>query len=248
MTGLTQARATDGRDGPSYDLAELGRLLSSTARAAMLQALMDGRARPAGELARCAGVTSSTASEHLTTLSSAGLVSSLNTGRHHYYRICDPTVAEALEALMLLTPLPPPRSLRASKAARSLALARTCYDHLAGEVGVAVHDVLVGRAWLVASPDGYDVTGAGACGLGALGVDVDAARHTRRSFARPCLDWTERRSHLAGGLAAALCDVVLSKGWLVRGELGRGLDLTVDGAEGLARTFGIRMGHPVSLG
>ncbi len=160
----------------------------------MLDSLLSGRALAAGELARVAGVAASTASAHLAGLLAGGLVEVVAQGRHRYYRIAGPEVATALESLSHVAPPRPVRTLRESGHARALGFARTCYDHLAGRCGVALHDALLERGWLSTA---YDVTPVGASALAGWGVDVDGARVRRRSFARPCLDWTERRPHLA---------------------------------------------------
>lgn len=216
------------------DLAAVGALLGDPSRAAMLDALMGGRALTAGELARLAGIRPPTASAHLSRLTAGGLVVVRPEGRHRYYALAGPQVARVLETLSLIAPARPVRSLRQSSRARSLAVARTCYDHLAGSCGVALHDALVAREWVVPSLDGYAVTTAGERGLTGLGVDVAAARARRRSFARPCLDWTERRSHLAGALAAAVTSRLIEDGWFVRRRDSRGLRVTAAGEAGLA--------------
>jgi DNA-binding transcriptional ArsR family regulator len=220
-------------------LPDLARLLSSPARATMLAALLEGRALPAGELARTAGVAASTGSEHLASLTDAGLVTVLSTGRHRYYRLAGPQVGETLEAWFRLAPPARPRSLKASKQARSLAFARTCYDHLAGQLGVAVHDALLDRRWLASTTDGYDVAPLGVPALRSLGVDVAAATAAHRPPARPCLDWTERRYHLAGPLAAQMCRTFLADGWLRRAPVKRGLVLTDAGANRLREALGV---------
>lgn len=200
------------------DLSAVGALLGNPSRAAMLDALLSGRALTASELARAAGVSAATASEHLAKLRAGGLVEGVSQGRHRYHRLASPDVGAALEALSHIAPAKPVRTLRQSSRARSLAEARTCYDHVAGRSGVALHDGLVGRGWLVPEPGGYGLTDPGVDGLLAWGVDVTTARAARRRFARPCLDWTERREHLAGSLATALA-VALIEGpepWFVR--------------------------------
>ena len=218
---------------PDTDLAVIGSLIGDPSRARMLDALMAGRALAAGELARIAGVGASTASEHLARLRDGGLVVVVEQGRHRYYRIAGPGVGAALEALSAIAPRRPVRTLRQSGHARALGFARTCYDHLAGTCGVALHDGLLARAWLTPA---YDVTPAGLDGLAAWGVDVAAARSRRRSFARPCLDWTERRPHLAGALAASIADAMLDAGWLVRrAPDSRALRLTDPGRDVLER-------------
>jgi DNA-binding transcriptional ArsR family regulator len=220
----------------------VARLIGEPARAAMLDALLSGSALAAGELARAAGVSPATASEHLARLRAGGLVEMVAAGRHRYYRLATPEVAEALEALSLLGSAQPVRSLRESRTAQALALARTCYDHLAGRLGVAVNDALVSRRALVAGGDGYLLTGTGEALLAELGVPVAAARATRRHFARQCLDFTERRPHLAGSLGAALCGRLLELGWLVRRTPGeRALRLTIAGRAGLAAALDLRL-------
>ena len=184
----------------------------------MLDALLAGRALTATELARAAGVSAATASEHLARLRDGGMVEVLAQGRHRYHRIASPDVAAALEALAHIAPPKRATTLRQSRRARSLAEARTCYDHLAGRSAVALHDGLVARGWLVPEPGGYRLTGAGRGELLAWGVDVVAADKSRRAYARPCLDWTERREHLAGALAAVIAAALVDgpEPWFVR--------------------------------
>jgi DNA-binding transcriptional ArsR family regulator len=191
------------------DLAAVGALVGNPSRAAMLDALMTGRALTATELARVAGVSAATASEHLAKLREGGLVEVVSQGRHRYHRLASADVGAALESLSHIAPRKPVTTLRQSSRARSLAEARTCYDHLAGRSGVSLHDGLLARGWLVPEPGGYAVSEAGAEGLLSWGVDLTAARAARRRLARPCLDWTERREHLAGSLAAALVTALI---------------------------------------
>ena len=216
------------------DLAAVGALIGDVSRAAMLDALMAGRALTAGELARAAGVSPSTASEHLARLSSGGLVEGVRQGRHRYFRLAGPEVGTALESLSHIAPPRPVTGLRQSADARALGFARTCYDHLAGTCGVAMHDAGFANGWLEATPAGYEVTSTGEREFGRLGVDMAAVRAARRTTARPCLDWTERRPHLAGALAARLADRLLDLGWLVRrSRTSRSLRLTDAGRTGL---------------
>lgn len=219
------------------DLAAVGALLGDQSRVAMLDALMSGRALTAGELARAAGVSPPTASEHLAKLHRGGLVEVVSQGRHRYHRLAGPDVGAALEALSLVAPQRPVRSLRQSARARSLATARTCYDHLAGSSAVALHDALVVRHWLRPVPGGYQVTERGESALACWGVDVAAALAERRTFARSCLDWTERRPHLAGALAAAVAAALVDgpEPWFVRRvDDHRGLRVTEAGERHLA--------------
>ena len=200
------------------DLAAVGALLGNPSRAAMLDALMAGRALTATELARAARVKPATASEHLARLREGGLVEVVVQGRHRYHRIASAQVGAALEALSHVAPAQQVTTLRQSGRARSLAEARTCYDHLAGRCGVALHDGLLARGWLVPEQGGYAASEAGVAGLLGWGVDVTSARSARRPFARPCLDWTERREHLAGALAAALATALVDgpEPWFAR--------------------------------
>ncbi len=203
----------------------------------MLDALLAGRAMTATELARTAGISAATASEHLARLSDGGMIEVVAQGRHRYHRIASPDVAAALEALAHIAPPKPATTLRQSRRARSLAEARTCYDHLAGRSAVALHDSLVTREWLVPETGGYRLADAGRDGLLAWGVDVAAADQSRRAYARPCLDWTERREHLAGALAAAITTALVdgAEPWFVRrADDHRGLRPTVLGLTRLA--------------
>ena len=200
------------------DLAAVGALLGNPSRAAMLDALMTGRALTASELARAADVSLPTASEHLAKLREGGIVEVVAQGRHRYHRMASPEVGAALESLSHIAPEKTVAGLRQSSRARSLAEARTCYDHVAGRCGVALHDGLLSRGWLVPDTGGYDLTEPGVEGLLGWGVDVATARSARRRLARPCLDWTERREHLAGSLAAALAGALIDgpRPWFVR--------------------------------
>jgi DNA-binding transcriptional ArsR family regulator len=211
------------------DFAAIGALLGNPARATMLDQLLRGPAMSAGDLSKSAGIAPSTGSEHLAALVAAGLVQATTDGRHRYFSLAGAHVAEALEGLSRICPSTPVRGLRQSLASQELRFARTCYDHLAGSLGVAVLAALLGRQWLQATASSYSVTPEGHRGLTGLGLDLEAARHSRRAFARPCLDWTERRHHLAGALGAALTSVMLDRHWFDRAGAGRGVRLTDTG-------------------
>jgi DNA-binding transcriptional ArsR family regulator len=218
------------------DLAAIARLVGEPGRAAMLRALLDGRALTAGELARVARLSAPAASAHLGRLLDAGLVVVAASGRHRYYALAGHDVAEALEALAILSPAEPVSTLRASSAARALRPARLCYDHLAGELGVRVHDALVDVDGLRPVADGLALTVAGARWFTDAGVDLDGVAPTRRPALRTCMDWTERRFHLAGSLAAALASTWLDRGWLERRAPGeRGLRITPVGEDQMPR-------------
>ncbi len=230
------------------DLAPVARLIGDPTRATMLDALLSGRPLAAGELARLAGVTAQTASTHLALLRDAGLIAVEAQGRHRYYRLAGEDVATALEALALISPDRPVRSLRQSKSAQALGYARTCYDHLAGVAGVALLDAMLAGDVLCSGRGGYDLTPTGRGLVEAFGLDVAGLRTRHRSFARPCLDWTERRPHLAGAVGAAITGEMLDRGWFLRRRAGeRGLRLTDRGVGGLADVFGCRL-SPAATG
>ena len=178
----------------------------------MCMALIDGRAWTVSELAHAARIATSTASEHVRVLHDAGFVRTLKQGRHRYVRLSGPQVADLIERLAGLAAPEPPRGLRQSVRARRLAYARTCYDHLAGQLGVALRDGLVGDG-LVSDRDGLAVTERGWATFAALGIDVP---RQRRALLRDCLDWTERREHLAGALPAAILRRAQDAGWVSR--------------------------------
>ncbi|WP_160147256.1 ArsR/SmtB family transcription factor [Thermomonospora echinospora] len=221
---------------PERDIAPLAALLADRGRAAMLTALLDGRALPAGELARTAGVTAQTASGHLARLLEGGLVTAVRQGRHRYYRLAGPEVAQVIEALGRLGPPVEVRSLRQSRQARALRDARTCYDHLAGRLGVALFEALADRGLIEPEDDReHRLTPKGREVLVGLCVEVPEGG---RRFAVACLDWTERRPHLGGALGAALTARLVELGWLERGRERRAMKITPSGRRGLLDTFG----------
>ncbi len=236
----------------SRDLSVVGRALSAPARSAIVTLLMDGSTRPASELAAAAGVSASTASEHLAVLVEAGLLTSAARGRQRFYAIAGQDVAGALEELGRLCPSVPVTSYRRSALSRRLAGARLCCDHVAGRLGVDLAQSLVAAGWVV--PDLSALTPEGSAGLTAWGVDIDALRRGRRPMVRACADWTERRSHLAGATGAAIATLLLERRWVVRAPAGRGLDVTVEVAAAAGRGWAefarrtTRRGGPVSLG
>lgn len=223
------------------DFAAVARLLASPARSAVVDALMGGRALTAGELARIAGVRASTISEHLSQLLDGGLVEAITAGRHRYYHLANPEIAGALEAFSRICPDTPVRSLRQSIADHSLRQARMCYDHVAGALGVTLLDQMRSFGWLTSDVPDFDVTEPGIQALAGIGVDLPGCRRSRRHFARPCLDWSERRPHLAGALGAAIASALLDREWLRRAGTGRGVEVTAKGQHGLCGTFGIDM-------
>lgn len=228
------------------DLSVVGHALAAPVRSAFLGMLMDGTSRPASELAAAAGVTASTASEHLGVLLDSGLVACAPRGRQRFYAIADESVAAALEQLGHLCPPAPAVTYRQSAAARELVHARLCYDHLAGRLGIAVTEAMVGNGWVDATLTAP--TTSGVSRLTALGIDVEALRSGRRQLARPCPDWTERRPHLAGALGAAVATLFLNRGWVVRRVQERGLRLTDAGAVALRDEWHTRIADPATTG
>lgn len=202
------------REGP--DIASLAVLLGDPTRASMLTALMGGQALTAGELAAEAGITAQTASAHLGRLADAGLVAREVQGRHRYARLAGPEVAEALEGLMGLAARTGRLRTRPGPRDEAMRQARVCYDHLAGSLSVRLHDALVGSGAVVAAPVGLAITSSGRDWLASHGVDVGALESNRRPLCRACLDWSERRHHLAGSMGAALLALVLERGWATR--------------------------------
>jgi DNA-binding transcriptional ArsR family regulator len=212
------------------DLAALGRLLAAPARAAMVDALFDGRAWSVGELADAARVSPSTASEHLQALAAGGLVAGLREGRHRRYRLASDEIAGALESLSTLAPLRrSSNGLRAITRGEAMRAARTCYDHLAGRLGVAVADGLVQADVLRPAAQSFAPTAPGEGALAAVGIDLGALARTRRPTALACLDWSERRPHLAGALGAALLGRLEAIGGLERLAPGRAVRLLPPG-------------------
>lgn len=215
--------------GVDSGVASVAAAIGEPARTRMLYSLLDGHARTGTELAIVAGVAPSTASVHLERLRSEGLVSVLVQGRHRYYSLAGPEVAQALERLSVLAGRPRRRFVPATP--EPLRAARSCYDHMAGTVAVSLHDRLLAAQWIrrVRPGNAYDLTSAGTEGFAALGLDVDRVRLQRRRFAYACLDWSERRPHLGGALGAALLQLALSRKWLSREYDSRVLTLTARG-------------------
>jgi len=224
------------------NLAHVARMIGDPARAEMLGALLGGEALTSGELARRAGVAPATASEHLARLVDGGLVVRRSSGRHRYYALAGPDVAVALEGLARISPDGGTAARRDSPEMQALRFARTCYDHLAGGLGVRLADTLLERGFI--APDGFAVTDTGRDWLRTLDIDLDELRKGRRALTRQCLDWTERRDHLAGAVGAALASAMLERRWLVRIDGSRALRLTLRGREGLYRSLALEIDTP----
>lgn len=221
--------------------ARLAAAIGDPGRARMLYALLDGRARTSTELAGVAEVTPSTASIHLARLREDGLVTVVPQGKHRFYALAGPDVAAVLESLSVLATGSHRRFVPTTPS--HLRAARSCYDHLAGSAGVALHDRIRTLGWITSAraAGAYDLTPKGERGLAELGLDVAAAREARRRFAYACLDWSERRSHLGGSLGAALLSLALSRKWIARAREPRMLRVTPLGQRELAARLGLRV-------
>jgi DNA-binding transcriptional ArsR family regulator len=218
-------------------MASIAALLGDPARANILTALLDGRALTAKELAFAAHVSPQTASSHLARLTDASLLAAERQGRHRYFRLASPLVGQMLESVMAVAgPEPPtPTTWRGGEALRT---ARTCYDHLAGRLGVALADSLNEAGHLALSQDGGEVTERGHAFLSNFGAEPADGK---RVFCRPCLDWSERRPHIAGRLGAALATRCLDLKWIERQRDSRAVTITPTGKTGFAEIFGIHL-------
>ena len=216
-------------------LAETAALIGEPTRTAMLVTLMDGRALTAGELARAAGVTPQTASGHLGKMLDGGLLAIERQGRHHYYRLASPAIGSLLEAMMVAAAPPPIRTGPRDAAMRR---ARICYDHLAGELSVRIADAMVARGEIHLGTDGAALTDAGRALLDRIGVELPTCDKDT-VFCRPCLDWSERRHHIAGAVGAALYRTFLARDWIRRADGSRTVTITLPGREALRRHFGV---------
>lgn len=224
----------------SNRIAEVAAAVGEPARAAMLAALMDGRALTATELADVAAITPQTASSHLARLSTAGLIAAEKQGRHRYHRLASPEVARMIESVMQIaggvTLVRPPR--RAGPKDAALREARTCYDHLAGVLGVSITDALRASGAIEIAGDAAALTETGRAQMQDLGILAPDIR-SARPICRPCLDWSERRPHLAGVLGAAICAHALDRGWVRRRAGTRALEITPAGKTGFRQAFGV---------
>lgn len=221
------------------NMAEVAALLGDPARANILCALLDGRALTASELAYAAHVSPQTASGHLARLHSAKLIERSRQGRHHYYRLAGPHIAQMLESIVNVALLGPPRHQPRTRHDSQLREARTCYDHLAGRLGVGLAERLVADDHVVLGPEAGEVTATGEQLLSEIGVDLSQARARRRVFCRPCIDWTERRPHIGGAVGAALAARLFALDWIERVRDSRAVVVTPAGRRGLYERFGL---------
>jgi DNA-binding transcriptional ArsR family regulator len=220
------------------DVAAVAALIGEPARASLLLALADSAELSAGELAARAGIAASTASGHLARLTAARLVVAERAGRQRLFRLADPTVADALEALAAIAPRRPVQSLREAHVGEALRRARTCYDHLAGRLGVEL-TAAVARDGVVVDGEQLRLGPAAPERLGALGIDLSSLERGRRPLVRTCLDWSERRPHLAGAVGAALATRLFELGWIERRAANRSVAVTTQGRLALREELGL---------
>lgn len=226
------------------NMVEVAALVGDTARATMLAALMGGQALTASELASLAGISRSTASGHLGKLINARLLTVTQKRRNRYYRIASPLVARMLESIKAVAALEtPPRYQPRSAQDDALRFARTCYDHLAGRLGVAIADGLVAKRYVVLGEDGGEVTASGKRFLTEFGADLRSKSGSRRIFCRACLDWSERRYHVAGLVGAEIWRCCRERNWLTRARHTRAVRVTPAGQTGLRRIFDVSLKH-----
>lgn len=222
---------------------EIASLAGDPARAGMLHALLDGRALTASELAQAAHVTPQTASGHLTKLAAGGLIAVEKQGRHRYHRLASPAVARMLESIMQVAADARPRVIVTGPRDKALRAARTCYDHLAGHLGVALADSMIAHQQIELTADAGIVTASGATLFERLGIALETRKSagSKRMLCRPCLDWSERRPHIGGALGAALCAHCLTAGWIKRVDGSRAVSVTTKGRQKFREYFGVEI-------
>jgi DNA-binding transcriptional ArsR family regulator len=219
-------------------IAEMAALVGDPARATMVAALVDGGVLTATELAAAARITPQTASGHLAKLTEAGVLSVARNGRHRHFRLASPAVADMIDGIVAVALSKRPQYLPLSRPARALSAARICYDHLAGRLSVDLTDALVARRYVVLDDTTAEITPAGARFLTRLGIRLPRGRETRRRVSRLCLDWTERRPHIAGVLGAAITKRCFDLGWIQRTKRSHAVIVTTSGRRGF-KTFGL---------
>jgi DNA-binding transcriptional ArsR family regulator len=220
-------------------IAEIAALVADPARATMVSALLDGRALTASELASAAQITPQTASTHLAKLTEAGVLSVVRSGRHRHFRLASPTVAHMIDGIVAVALEKRPRYHPLSHQARALSAARICYDHLAGRLSVDLTESFVAREYIVPDDEVAEITTAGTRFLTEFGIELPTLRSTRRHFCRLCLDWTERRPHIAGAVGVAITRRCFDLGWIERMGRSHAVIVTPLGRRGFQKTFGI---------
>jgi DNA-binding transcriptional ArsR family regulator len=219
-------------------IAEIAALVGDPARATMLTALLDGGALSASQLASAARITPQTASTHLAKLTQAGLLSVVHDGRHRHFRLASSTVTDMIDAIVAVALASRPRSRPLSRRARTLGAARICFDHLAGRLSVDLIDALVDREYVVLDGDVAEITAGGIRFFTRFGIALPTPRSPGRRVCRLCLDWTERRPHIAGAVGAAIARRCLDLGWIERVSGGQAVIVTPSGRRGFRKSFG----------
>jgi DNA-binding transcriptional ArsR family regulator len=221
------------------NVAKIATLVSESSRAAILTVLLDGRFHPVNELAYMAGIKPQTASFHLTKMMNANVVAVEKQGRHRYYGILNEEVAQVMESLLSLAPPVEVRSLKQATEDKQIRFARTCYDHLAGSLGTQLKDSLIEKGFLSEEQHEFLVTERGHEFFKTFQIDIEMSRKKRRSFSPKCLDWSERRHHIAGSLGNVILERLLELDWIQRLPNTRAIKITSEGKRGLKETFSI---------
>ncbi|MGG4219018.1 winged helix-turn-helix domain-containing protein [Paenibacillus jamilae] len=224
------------------NVAMIASLVSEPSRAAILTALLDGRFHTASELAHMAGIKPQTASFHLAKMTEAQVVTVEKQGRHRYYGIQDPEVAQVMESLLSIAPPVPIKSFKQASENEAIRLARTCYDHVAGHLGVQIMDFFMQKGILSENQDGLHITQQGVIFFADFQINLKNTRQKRRSFSHKCLDWSERRHHLAGALGSALLDRLFELHWIEHLPTSRAIRITDGGKRGFKEIFSIEVG------
>lgn len=223
------------------NVAMIASLVSEPSRAAILTALLDGRFHTASELAHMAGIKPQTASFHLAKMTEAQVVSVEKQGRHRYYGIQDPEVAQVMESLLSIAPPVPIKSFKQASENEAIRLARTCYDHVAGHLGVQIMSFFMQKGILSEDQDGLHITQQGEIFFADFQINLKNTRQKRRSFSHKCLDWSERRHHLAGALGSALLDRLFELHWVEHLPTTRAIRITAEGKRGFKEVFSIEI-------
>ncbi|AUS24744.1 winged helix-turn-helix domain-containing protein [Paenibacillus sp. P2(2022)] len=224
------------------NVAMIASLVSEPSRAAILTALLDGRFHTASELAHMAGIKPQTASFHLAKMTEAQVVTVEKQGRHRYYGIQDPEVAQVMESLLSIAPPVPIKSFKQASENEAIRLARTCYDHVAGHLGVQIMSFFMQKGILSEDQDGLHITQQGEIFFADFQINLKNTRQKRRSFSHKCLDWSERRHHLAGALGSALLDRLFELHWVEHLPTTRAIRITAEGKRGFKEVFSIEIG------
>ncbi len=224
------------------NISYIAKLIADPTRAKVLDCLMNNQALPAGELAYMAKVSHPTISSHLSKMVEGKLLITEQHGRHRYYRLANSEIAEVLEKLGTIAPPVQVRSLRQSSQLKQVRHARTCYDHLAGELGVKIAEALLNKGVIILEEGEYVVTIQGAKWLLQMGINIEEASKERRTFAKPCLDWSQRRYHISGWLGSAIASSFFDNGWIIKAPNNRAVHLTEKGRKALLDHFDIALG------